>query len=338
MSNRENGSESKRKVVVTGASGLVGSALCDALLNLGDHVVGLSRSPEKSAQAQPAVQWFGWESTKERPPAEALDGADAVIHLAGEPINQRWNQEVKDRIARSRIKSTKNMAEAISTRDNPPSVFRLRLGHRLLRRPRRRTALRRRRTGRRFPRRRRGRMGGRRRHRRPASTLRVAKIRTGHVLDPNGGLLGELLTPFKLGVGGPIASGKQYMSWIHRDDEVGILLWALENEAAVGPINATAPNPVTNKEFAKRLGKALSRPAFMPIPGFALDALRGPRVRQRAARGPAGLPPARHRERLRVQAARTGRSPGQPAALARRQPLAIDQVFLIRDAFFALPG
>jgi uncharacterized protein (TIGR01777 family) len=105
---------------------------------------------------------------------------------------------------------------------------------------------------------------------------RVAKIRTGHVLDPNGGLLGELLTPFKLGVGGPIASGKQYMSWIHRDDEVGILLWALENEAAVGPINATAPNPVTNKEFAKRLGKAISRPAFMPIPGFALDIVRGP--------------------------------------------------------------
>jgi uncharacterized protein (TIGR01777 family) len=103
----------------------------------------------------------------------------------------------------------------------------------------------------------------------------VAKIRTGHVLDPNGGLLGELLTPFRLGVGGPIASGKQYMSWIHRDDEVGILLWALENEAAVGPINASAPNPVTNKEFAKRLGKAVNRPSFMPIPGFALDVMRG---------------------------------------------------------------
>jgi uncharacterized protein (TIGR01777 family) len=106
--------------------------------------------------------------------------------------------------------------------------------------------------------------------------VRVAKIRTGHVLDPNGGLLGELLTPFKMGVGGPIASGKQYMSWIHRDDEVGILLWALESEAARGPVNATAPNPVTNKEFAKRLGKAVSRPSFMPIPGFALDVIRGP--------------------------------------------------------------
>lgn len=275
MPKREDGSDSKRKVVVTGASGLVGSALCNALLDLGDHVVGLSRSPEKAAQAQSAVQWFGWDSTNERPPAEALEGAGAVIHLAGEPINQRWNQDVKDRIARSRIKSTKNMAEAISTGDSPPSVF---LSGSAI-----------------------GYYGNRGddllyEDAGPGDDFlagvvveweaaadavtgvdtRVAKIRTGHVLDPNGGLLGELLTPFKLGVGGPIASGKQYMSWIHRDDEVGILLWALENEAAVGPINATAPNPVSNKEFAKRLGKAVSRPAFMPIPGFALDILRGP--------------------------------------------------------------
>jgi uncharacterized protein (TIGR01777 family) len=274
MPRNEAESESKRKVVVTGASGLVGSALCDALLNLGDHVVGLSRSPEKASQAQPAVQWFSWESTRERPPAEALDGADAVIHLAGEPINQRWNQEVKDKIARSRIKSTKNMAEAISTSENPPSVF---LSGSAI-----------------------GYYGNREDEllyedagpgddflagvvvdwEAAADTVtgvdtRVAKIRTGHVLDPNGGLLGELLTPFRLGVGGPIASGKQYMSWIHRDDEVGILLWALENEAAVGPINASAPNPVTNKEFAKRLGKAVNRPSFMPIPGFALDVMRG---------------------------------------------------------------
>jgi len=275
MPTRETSPESTRKVVVTGASGLVGSALCNALLDLGDEVVGLSRSPEKAAQAQPAVKWFGWESTKERPPAEALDGAFAVIHLAGEPINQRWNQDVKDRIARSRIKSTKNMAEAINTSDSPPSVF---LSGSAI-----------------------GYYGNRGDEllyedagpgddflagvvvewEAAADTVtgvdtRVAKIRTGHVLDPNGGLLGELLTPFKLGVGGPIASGKQYMSWIHRDDEVGILLWALENEAAVGPINASAPNPVTNKEFAKRLGKAISRPAFMPVPGFALDILRGP--------------------------------------------------------------
>lgn len=275
MPNRDNDSEGKRKIVVTGASGLVGSALSNALLDLGDHVVGLSRNPEKSAQIQPAVEWHGWDSTKERPPAEALDGAYAVIHLAGEPINQRWNKDVKDRIARSRIKSTKNIAQAINASDNPPSVF---LSGSAI-----------------------GYYGNRGDEllyedagpgddflagvvvewEQAADAVtgpdtRVAKIRTGHVLDPNGGLLGELLTPFKLGVGGPIASGKQYMSWIHRDDEVGILLWALENEAAVGAINASAPNPVTNKEFSKQLGKAVKRPAFMPIPGFALDILRGP--------------------------------------------------------------
>lgn len=254
---------------------MIGSALCNALIDLGDHVVGLSRDPEKAGQAQPAVEWHGWESTKERPPAEAIDGADAVIHLAGEPINQRWNDKVKDRIARSRVKSTKNMAQAIMASDSPPSVFlsgsaigfygdrgddllyedseagddfladvvvKWEAAADMVTNP----------------------------------DVRVAKIRTGHVLDPNGGLLDELLTPFKMGVGGPIASGKQYMSWIHRDDEIGILLWALDNAAAEGPVNATAPNPVTNKEFAKKLGKAIGRPSFMPIPGFALDVVRGP--------------------------------------------------------------
>jgi len=254
---------------------MIGSALCNALIDLGDHVVGLSRNPEKAGQAQPAVEWHAWESTKERPPTEALEGADAVIHLAGEPINQRWNDKVKDRIARSRVKSTKNMAQAIMASDNPPSVF---LSGSAI-----------------------GFYGDRGddllyedseagddfladvvvKWEAAADMVtnpgvRVAKIRTGHVLDPNGGLLGELLTPFKMGVGGPIASGKQYMSWIHRDDEVGVLLWALENEAAKGPVNATAPNPVTNKEFAKKLGKAVNRPSFMPIPGFALDVIRGP--------------------------------------------------------------
>jgi uncharacterized protein (TIGR01777 family) len=265
---------SRRKVVVTGASGMIGSALCNALIDHGDRVVALSRDPNRSGQAQPAVEWLAWEPTKERPPSEAIDGADAVIHLAGEPINQRWNDKVKDRIARSRIKSTKNMAQAIMASGNPPSVFvsgsaigyygdrgdellyedagpgddfladvviRWEAAADMVTNPR----------------------------------VRVVKMRTGHVLDPKGGLLEELMTPFKLGVGGPIASGRQYMSWIHRDDAVGILLWILENEAVSGPVNGTAPNPVTNKEFSKKLGKAVGRPAFMPIPGFALDVMRG---------------------------------------------------------------
>jgi uncharacterized protein len=272
----ENGKEAdgRRSVLVTGASGMIGSALCNALIDRGDRVIGLSRNPDRARQPQPAVEWHGWESTMERPPAGALDGVDAVIHLAGEPINQRWNDEVKGRIAASRIKSTKNLVQAITTSGNPPSV--LISGSAI------------------------GYYGDRgddllyeddppgddflagvvveweaAANSIAGGDIRVATIRTGHVLDPTGGLLGELLTPFRLGVGGPIASGRQYMSWIHRDDEVGILLWALDNDAASGPVNATSPSPVTNKEFAKRLGKAVSRPAIAPIPGFALDLMRG---------------------------------------------------------------
>jgi hypothetical protein len=101
--------------------------------------------------------------------------------------------------------------------------------------------------------------------------VRLVVVRTGHVLDADDGLLAELLTPFKLGVGGPLAGGRQYMSWIHIEDEVGILLWALDDEKVSGVVNATAPNPVTNRALSKALGRALNRPALMPVPGLALD-------------------------------------------------------------------
>jgi uncharacterized protein (TIGR01777 family) len=101
--------------------------------------------------------------------------------------------------------------------------------------------------------------------------VRLVIFRSGHVLDANDGLLAELLTPFKLGVGGPLAGGGQYMSWIHIDDEVGLLLWALDNESVSGVVNATAPNPVTNRELSKALGRALHRPAAVPVPGLVLD-------------------------------------------------------------------
>ena len=100
-------------------------------------------------------------------------------------------------------------------------------------------------------------------------------VRTGHVLDPGGGFLAKLLPPFKLGVGGPLAGGEQYVSWIHVEDEVGLILWAIENEAVSGVVNLTAPNPVTNRELSKALGRALHRPAAMPVPGFALDLMYG---------------------------------------------------------------
>lgn len=272
------------RILVTGGTGLIGSTLCNALIDRGDSVVGLSRDPARAAKSLPRVEWHGWEAVRERPPREAFDGVDAVINLAGEPINQRWNEEVKDMIVRSRIKATQNLVAKIAALDERPKT--LISGSAI------------------------GYYGNRGdellyedaspgddflagvviRWEEAAKAaeeqgLRVAMIRSGHVLDPRGGLLKELLLPFKMGVGGPIAGGKQYMSWIHRHDEIGILLWALDNDGASGPINATAPNPVTNKEFSKALGKQLGRPSFLPTPGFALDLVKGSGVGRAAREG-----------------------------------------------------
>lgn len=258
------------KVLVTGASGLIGSAVCDALLARGDSVVGLTRDPERARGTNPGVAWHRWEATLERPPAEAFEGVEGVVHLLGEKINQRWTEESKRRIMESRRTGTRNLIGAIAGLERKPRVL---VSQAAI-----------------------GFYGDRgeaivdesagpgegfdsevvREWEAAAGEaerlgLRLVILRTGHVLDAGDGLLAELLTPFKLGVGGPLAGGDQYMSWIHIDDEVGIVLWALGNERVSGVVNATAPNPVTNKELSKALGRALGRPAVMPVPGFVLD-------------------------------------------------------------------
>jgi uncharacterized protein (TIGR01777 family) len=258
------------KVLVTGASGFIGSALCDALLARGDTVVGLSRDPQRARGTNPSVVWHSWEPTLERPPATAFEGVDGVVNLEGEKINQRWSDEAKRRIMESRRTGTHNLIGAIAGLERKPKVLV------------NQSAI--------------GFYGDRgdamvdesaepgegydaevvrewEASAREAEGVgvRLVVVRTGHVLDPSGGLLGELLTPFKLGVGGPIAGGRQYMSWIHIDDEVGILLWALDNEKVTGTVNSTAPNPVTNRELSQAIGRALGRPAVIPVPGFILD-------------------------------------------------------------------
>jgi uncharacterized protein len=258
------------KVLVTGASGFIGSALCDALLARGDTVVGLSRDPQRARSTNPSVIWHAWEPTLERPPAAAFENVSGVINLEGEKINQRWTDDAKRRIMESRRKGTRNLIAAIAGLEQKPKVLV------------NQSAI--------------GFYGDRGEAMVDESAepgegydaevvgeweaaareaegvgVRLVIVRTGHVLDPSGGLLGELLTPFKLGVGGPIAGGRQYMSWIHIDDELGILLWALDNEKVSGTVNSTAPNPVTNRELSKAIGRALGRPASMPVPGFVLD-------------------------------------------------------------------
>jgi uncharacterized protein (TIGR01777 family) len=259
------------KALVTGATGLIGSALCDALLARDDEVVGFSRNPGKARLAQPGVEWHPWEPTLERPPASAFDGVDGVVNLLGEKIDQRWTDEAKKKIMETRRTGTHNLVGTLAGLDPRPAVLVNQSavgyygdrGDAVL--------------GESEP------PGGesfdsevvveweRAAHQVDGTGMRLAILRTGQVLDAGGGMLAELLPPFKLGVGGPLAGGKQYLSWIHRDDEVGMLLWALDNENVEGVINATAPNPATNRDFSKALGHALGRPAVVPVPGFVLD-------------------------------------------------------------------
>jgi uncharacterized protein (TIGR01777 family) len=262
------------RVLVTGASGAIGSTLCDALLARGDEVVGLSRDPAKARNTNPTVNWHAWDPANERPPADALSGVDAVVNLIGEEINQRLTDEAKKRIHDSRVRATHNLVDGILAASPSPPVLVSQSAIGIY-----------------------GDHGDAivdessslgkadiaqlvvewedEARRAESGGVRVVVVRTGLYLDPGSGLLKQLIPPFKFGVGGPLAGGDFYMPWIHRDDEIGILLFALDNAAVSGTINATAPHPVTNRDFSKALGKALHRPSLVPAPRFAIRALRG---------------------------------------------------------------
>lgn len=258
------------KVLVTGATGTIGQALCDALFARGDTIVGLTREPGRARQANPRVTWHKWEPTLERPDPAAFEGVEGVVHLLGERIDQKWTDEAKQRIMESRRQGTRNLAGTLESLESPPKVLvsQSAVGY----------------------------YGDRGAEEvdesdGPGSSfdsevvqaweaaarelegkgIRLVITRTGQVLSTEGGMLKEMLPPFKLGVGGPLAGGEQYLAWIHVDDEVGILLWALDDESVSGVVNASSPNPATNKDFSKALGRALNRPAVMPVPGLVLD-------------------------------------------------------------------
>ncbi len=258
------------RALVTGASGRIGKALCDELLRRGDEVVGLTRSPEKARAARPQVTWHAWEPTLERPAEAAFEGVDGVVNLVGERIDQRWTDDAKRKIMDSRKVATHNLVGTIEGLAAKPKVLvsQSAVGY----------------------------YGDRgdeildessapgegfdcevcvewekAAHEVEAAGVRLAIIRTGQVMDAGGGLLGELLLPFKLGLGGPLAGGRQWLPWIHLADELGVLMWALDTESVSGVVNGTAPNPVTNKEWSKALGRALGRPAVLPIPGLAVE-------------------------------------------------------------------
>jgi uncharacterized protein (TIGR01777 family) len=266
------------KVTVTGATGMIGRALVHELLERGDEVTVLSRDASRARESfEGRVEAHDWREPKaEAPPLAALSGRDGVVHLLGEPVAQRWSDHAKREIRDSRVLATGNLVAAL--RDLPeaerPSVLASQSAS--------------------------GWYGPRGDERvdesepsgsdflagvtrdwearaRDAEQLgmRVAVTRTGVVLSSDGGALQTMLPAFKLGVGGPVAGGKQYVPWIHLDDVAGALAFALHDERASGPLNLAAPEPVTNKELSRTLGRVLKRPAFAPVPGFALKLLYG---------------------------------------------------------------
>jgi uncharacterized protein (TIGR01777 family) len=262
------------RVTVTGATGLLGTALVAALRDRGAKVTVLSRDPERArarlgSSGQPALEATRWDPVNERAPVTALAGRDAVVHLAGENVAQRWTTTAKQAIRDSRVTGTRNLVEGIAAAEERPRtlVSGSAIGYYGARgdEPLDEDAP----AGAGF-------LGGvcaaweRESDRARELGLRVVQLRTGVVLDSGGGALARMLTPFRLGVGGPVAGGRQYMSWVHSEDLVGLALAAIDDERWSGPINATAPEPVSNRDFSRALGKALRRPSLLPVPGLAM--------------------------------------------------------------------
>jgi uncharacterized protein len=261
------------RVTLTGATGLIGSALVDRLRTRGDEVTVLSRSPER-ARAALAVDAVAWDPTTGSAPTAALAGRDAVVHLAGENVAQRWTARAKEAIRESRVAGTHNLVaglrlaaerppvlvcasavgyygprgdEVLDEAAPPGSDFLARVVVDWEAAAREAEAL----------------------------GTRVTRVRVGVVLDRAGGALAKMLPFFRLGVGGPVAGGRQWLPWIHRDDVLGVLLAALDGGAWSGAVNATAPDPARNREFSRALGRALHRPAVAPVPSLAVRALYG---------------------------------------------------------------
>ncbi|MEJ7797157.1 MAG: TIGR01777 family oxidoreductase [Solirubrobacteraceae bacterium] len=261
-----------KRVTVTGATGRIGTHLVKALKDRGDEVCVLSRDCKRASELL-GVEAIGWDPKSDGAPAEALAGRDAVVHLAGEDVGQRWNEKNKAEILTSREKGTRNLITGIFAAEPRPPVL---VGASAS-----------------------GYYGPRgdeivdetsppgrdwladvcvRWEQNTDSAMlgtRVVKIRTGIVLDAGGGALAKMLPPFRAGIGGPIGSGRQYMPWIHREDLVGLYLAAIDSQSFNGAINGSAPEPVTNKRFAKALGKALHRPALTPVPAFTIKLMYG---------------------------------------------------------------
>ncbi len=256
------------KVVITGGTGLIGTALAKSLAADHHQVIILSRDPRRRSISIPGVELVGWDGKTAGEWVAQADGAEAIVNLAGAPIDERWTESYKKVIIDSRRNAGQAVVAAIQAMQQKPEVLiqSSAVGYYGIHDDTLIT------------------------EESPAGTdflaevckiwedssaaveqlgVRRCVIRSGVVLSTRGGALARLLPVFKLFAGGPLGSGKQYMSWIHIGDEIDTIRFLIQNKTAQGAFNLTAPNPVTNKEFSKALGKALGRPSFMRVPGFA---------------------------------------------------------------------
>jgi hypothetical protein len=259
------------KCIVSGGTGFIGRRIVGRLLQDGHYVGVYSRQPGREKRA--AVAAYYWDPLAGEPPADSINTMDAVIHLAGEPVAQRWNAEVKRRIRDSRVLGTRALVDAISRAQHKPKVLvsASAIGY----------------------------YGDRgdeilnessapgsgflvdvcraweaEADRAAEFGLRVVKLRIGFVLGKNGGALAQMVPAFRAFVGGRLGSGKQWMPWVHMNDVAEMFVYAAENEIA-GVWNATSPNPVTNSAFTAEMAKALHRPAIFPVPPLALKLMFG---------------------------------------------------------------
>jgi len=261
------------RLVVTGASGFIGTHLCSRLLAKGHRLTLLTRAAPRDGSTE-TKKWLHWTPGTPGDWESALKGADGVINLAGEPIAaKRWTPSQKEKIRISRIDATNSLVEAIAKANQKPA-FLLNASAVGYYGPRGDETI---------------------TEDTPAGNdflsvvcrdweeeaekaaplgLRVIRLRTGIVLGRDGGALAKMVLPFKFFVGGPLGSGKQWMPWIHLDDEVGLMLYLIENEAA-GPVNATAPNPDRMKDFCQTLGKVMGRPSWLGAPALGLRLMLG---------------------------------------------------------------
>lgn len=257
------------KILITGASGLVGKALQKSFADKGYEMLLASRSEPK---ADNEIQWTVEEGFAQ---AERLEGIDAVVHLAGESVSSlRWTDEKKKAIRDSRVFGTRSVVDAISKLKDRPKVLvaasaigfygergdeevneSSAAGHGFLAEVAKEWE-------------------GEARRAEDAG-VRTVLLRTGIVLSKDGGALATMLLPFKMGVGGVVGSGKQWMSWIALDDHVSVINYVIENDNIRGAVNAVSPEPVTNEEFTKTMGDVLYRPTFIPLPEFAVSMLMG---------------------------------------------------------------